>query len=125
LFLLDFLVEDESGMLVSGPSSSPENTYYLRDGTVGALCMAPSMDTQIIRETLGHCLEAARILKIENELQKRIEAALPRLPEHKIGKHGQLQEWAEDYDEPDPGHRHISHLFALHPRHADLTTAHA
>jgi alpha-L-fucosidase 2 len=115
LFLLDFLIEDESGMLVSGPSSSPENTYFLRDGTEGALCMAPSMDTQIIRETLGHCLEAARILKIENELQKRIEAALPRLPEHKIGKHGQLQEWAEDYDEPDPGHRHISHLFALHP----------
>src|SRR4028118_584668 len=115
LFLMDFLVEDESGMLVSGPSSSPENTYYLSDGTEGALCMAPSMDTQIIRETLGHCLEAARILKIENELQKRIEAALSRLPEHKIGKHGQLQEWVEDYDEPDPGHRHISHLFALHP----------
>ena len=115
LFLLSFLVEDKAGRLISGPSASPENNYFLPDGSIGSLCMGPSMDTQIIRETLGHCLEAARLLQTEDELQNRIESTLKRLPEHRIGKHGQLQEWMEDYDEPEPGHRHISHLFALHP----------
>jgi alpha-L-fucosidase 2 len=117
-FFLDYLYEDEQGRLLSGPSSSPENRYTLPDGSVGHLCMGPTMDSQIIRELFTHTRDAARALGQtdgDDELLTRIDAALPKLPPNQIGRHGQLMEWPEDYDEPEPGHRHISHLFGLHP----------
>lgn len=117
-FFLDYLYEDEQGRLLSGPSSSPENRYRLPDGSQGHLCMGPTMDSQIIRELLTHTRDAASALgeAVDDQaLLSRIEAALPKLPPNRIGKHGQLMEWPEDYDEPEPGHRHISHLFGLHP----------
>jgi alpha-L-fucosidase 2 len=117
-FFIDYLVEDSSGQLVTGPSLSPENTFILPNGSKGNLCMGPSMDIQIIRELLNACLEANRILAQEDAFAEQAENIISRLPIQKIGKHGQLQEWLEDYDEVDPGHRHISHLFALHPGEA-------
>jgi len=114
-FLLDFLVEDPRGRLVSGPSASPENAYRTAIGQVGGLCMGPAMDTQIIRELFTALIRASEVLGEDAAFRERLAAALPRLPQHQIGKHGQLMEWSEDYDEPEPGHRHISHLFALHP----------
>ncbi|MBT5875304.1 MAG: glycoside hydrolase family 95 protein, partial [Candidatus Latescibacteria bacterium] len=114
-FFLDYLVEDAQGNLVSGPSISPENRYILSNGSKGVLCMGPSMDTQIIRELFGRTLDAAHVLQVEPDLCHSIDESLKRLPAHKIGKHGQLQEWQEDYQEDEPGHRHMSHLFALHP----------
>jgi alpha-L-fucosidase 2 len=114
-FFLDYLVEDEKGRLLSGPSTSPENAYRLPNGKVGGLCLGPSMDSQIIRDLLGNCVEASQILRIDAPFRDRLLATLKRLPPIQIGKHGQIMEWAEDYDEPDPGHRHVSHLFALHP----------
>jgi len=115
LFFLDFLVEDEQGRLLCGPSSSPENRYYLPDGRVGHLCMGPSMDSQIIAELFDGCLGAADVLGMDDAFIAELKAARAKLPASSIGKHGQLMEWPEDYDEPEPGHRHISHLFALHP----------
>jgi alpha-L-fucosidase 2 len=114
-FFLDYLVPDPQGRLVTGPSVSPENRYQLPNGNVGILCMGPSMDSQIVRGLFGETIEAGRILGVDPEFRRRVEAARGRLPPPTIGKHGQIQEWAEDYDEPEPGHRHISQLFALHP----------
>jgi alpha-L-fucosidase 2 len=114
-FFLDYLVPDPKGRLVSGPSISPENSYRLPDGTVGNLCMGASMDTQIIRELFNNCILASEALGIDSDYREKLRATVKQLPPMAIGKHGQLMEWSEDYDEPEPGHRHISHLFALHP----------
>ncbi|XEC94442.1 glycoside hydrolase N-terminal domain-containing protein [Paenibacillus tarimensis] len=115
LFFMDFLVECPEGYLVTTPSVSPENRYKLPNGEAGTLCYGPAMDTQILVELLEACIEASSVLDIDEAFRKEWEAIKARLPEMKIGKHGQLQEWLEDYEEKDPGHRHISHLFGLHP----------
>lgn len=114
-FFLDYLVEDGQGRLVSGPSISPENSYRLPNGKVGVLCMGPSMDTQIITDLFSNCIAAAEILGTDREFADKLRVTLKRLPPTQIGRHGQIMEWSEDYEEPEPGHRHISHLFALHP----------
>jgi alpha-L-fucosidase 2 len=114
-FLLTSMIEDSQGRLLSGPSISPENRYRTADGVAAKLCLSPTMDVQITRALLTRVIEAAALLGVDAEFRKRASAARDRLPKPQIGKHGQLQEWLEDYEEPDPGHRHISHLFALHP----------
>ncbi|WP_049869223.1 glycoside hydrolase family 95 protein [Paenibacillus sp. D9] len=114
-FFLDTLLEDGRGRLVTGPSVSPENMYELPNGNRGALCIGPSMDSQILHALFSACEEAAAELGVDAELAERLAAARRRLPEPEIGSRGQLLEWSEEYGEPEPGHRHISHLFALHP----------
>ena len=114
-FLLDYMVTDHEGRLVTGPSISPENQYKLPDGTAASLAMGPYMDTEIARALFGRVIAASEILGTDQEFRNRVQAARQKLPALKIGRHGQLQEWLEDYDEREPGHRHISHLFALHP----------
>jgi alpha-L-fucosidase 2 len=123
-FFLDYLVEDprSPGRLVSGPSVSPENRYRLPSGQVGILSMGPSMDHQIITGLFTQVMRASEILGIDSAFRERVAATRKKIPPPVIGKHGQIQEWAEDYDEPDPGHRHISQLFALHP--GDQITVH-
>ena len=117
-FLLDFLVEDEQGRLVTNPSHSPENVFLDEKGNEGVLCVGATMDFGIIRELFGDCLRAAQLLDEDAEFRERLQHALDRLPPYQIGKHGQLQEWLKDFDEAEPGHRHISHLFGLHPGHS-------
>src|SRR3989442_796699 len=114
-FFLDYLVDDGHGHLITGPSISPENRYQTADGQIAKLAMGPTMDLEITRALFNRVIEASQLLNIDADFRKRLIGARDRLPPLKIGKHGQLQEWLEDYDEPDPGHRHISHLFALHP----------
>ncbi len=114
-FLLDYMIEDPKGRLVTGPSLSPENRYKTADGAVASLVMGPYMDTEIAYALFGRTIAAAEILGTDEALRRRLAAARDRLAPFQIGKYGQLQEWLEDYDENDPGHRHISHLFALHP----------
>ena len=123
-FFLDYLVEDPRapGRLVSGPSVSPENRYRLPSGQVGILSMGPSMDHQIITGLLTQVIRASEMLGIDAAFRDRVAATKKRIPPPVVGTHGQIQEWAEDYDEPDPGHRHISQLFALHP--GDQITVH-
>lgn len=115
LFFLDYLVDDGSGHLVTGPSISPENRYRLPDGTDHSLTMGPTMDIEIVRELFTRTLDAGRLLGEDTEFLKRVQDAMDKLPPFQVGKHGQLQEWQRDYDEPEPGHRHISHLWALFP----------
>jgi len=114
-FLLDYLVEDGAGRLVTEPSLSTENRYRTADGQVAKLCMGPTMDQEIAHALFGRVIEAGQLLGVDGEFRRRVAAARGRLAPLRVGRHGQLQEWLEDYDEPDPGHRHISHLFALHP----------
>jgi alpha-L-fucosidase 2 len=114
-FFLDYLVEGPDGTLSSGPSQSPENKYRLPDGTTASLCMSPAMDTEIIRAVFDRVARASELLGVDEVLRAQVRAAAKRLPPLKIGKTGALQEWNEDYDETEPGHRHISHLFALYP----------
>ena len=114
-FFLDYLFEDESGRLLCGPSVSPENRYRLPDGIEGKLCMNATMDTQIIRELFLHALDAAAVLGIEDALTEGVRGVIPKLPPERIGSDGRLLEWAEEYEEPEPGHRHISHLWGVFP----------
>jgi len=114
-FLLDYLQPDAKGRLLSGPSTSPENQYVLPDGTKGTLCLAPYMDTEIAWALFTRVIAAADILGTDAAFRQRVAAAREKLPPLAIGRYGQLQEWLEDYPEADPGHRHVSHLFALHP----------
>jgi alpha-L-fucosidase 2 len=114
-FLLDYMVTDAQGRLVTGPSISPENTYVLPDGGKARLCMGPTMDTEIAHALFTRLIAASEILGIEPDFRRRLVAARAKLTPLKIGKHGQIQEWLEDYDERDPGHRHMSQLFALSP----------
>jgi alpha-L-fucosidase 2 len=119
-FILDALVPDSKGHLLSGPSLSPENSYKLPDGTNHRLAMSPTMDVEITTILFNRVIQAAEILGVDADFRKQLADARAKLPPFKIGKYGQLQEWQEDYDEQDPGHRHISHLFALFP--SDLIT---
>ncbi len=114
-FVLDFLVEDDDGRLVTNPSHSPENSFRDENGREGVLCVGATMDFGIIRELFGDTIAAARVLDQDAELRAALQRALDRLPPYRIGRHGQLQEWLRDFEEAEPGHRHVSHLFALHP----------
>jgi len=115
-FLLDFLVESPStGRLVSGPSASPENRFRTPGGQVAHLTMGPTMDHQIIRDLFGHCITAAKILETDAPFRDDLERALGHLAPMAIGSDGRLMEWPEEFDEPEPGHRHISHLYGVYP----------
>ncbi len=120
LFFVDYLTENEAGELVTCPSVSPENTYQTERGTKGCLCSGPSMDTEILTVLFHNVIDSSKLLKRDEEFAKQLEALLQKLPPLKIGKYGQIQEWAKDYEEVEIGHRHISQLFALYP--ADLIT---
>jgi alpha-L-fucosidase 2 len=116
LFCVNFLVKDPAtGRLVSGPSISPENTFKTKEGEVATMVMGPTMDHMIIRELFRNTIEASNILKTDAAFRKRISNALDQLAPTKIGKDGRIMEWTEEFEENEPGHRHISHLFGLHP----------
>ncbi len=115
-FFLDYLVEDpKTGKLVSGPSISPENRFRTPDGKNSNLTMGPAMDQQIIYDLFTNCIEAAEVLEIDDEFTKQVKTFRRNLAGPKIGSDGRLLEWSEEFEEPSPGHRHVSHLFALHP----------
>ena len=116
-FFLDYLTENDEGCLVTNPSVSPENTYYATNGRTGTLCSGPSMDSQILYTLFSAVIGAYDILGGDEyaETVSDIRAARDRLPKPQIGKYGQIMEWARDYDEVEPGHRHISQLYALYP----------
>ena len=115
VFLIDYLIEDNEGGLVTCPSVSPENSYRLPNGETGVLCAGATMDFQIIEALFEACIRSGEIIEKDEAFREELAAALKRLPKPQIGKYGQIQEWMEDYEEVEPGHRHISHLFALYP----------
>ena len=116
LFYLDWLVEDqETGKLVSGPAVSPENTFIAPDGSRSQISMGPTHDQQVIWQLFADYVHASQILGIEKELVGKVAKAQAKLAGSKVGSDGRLMEWAEEFPEVEPGHRHISHLFAMHP----------
>lgn len=115
-FFCDWLVEDpETGKLVSGPSISPENSFVLPDGSFSQVCMGPTLDQLLIAEVFDNTLEAARILGIEDDTIREIRSKRARLAGPKIGSDGRLLEWSREYEEREPAHRHVSHLFGVYP----------
>ena len=114
-FFLDYLVPNQDGKLVVIPSSSPENTYRLPNGEVGTLCEGTAMDSSILDLLFRRTRETAEILGLDPEFREELEAARLRLPPLTEGSHGRLLEWPVEYEEIEPGHRHMSHLFALYP----------
>ena len=114
-FLVDFLVDDGKGHLVTNPSYSPENSYRMADGTIGRQTVGAAMDYEIIYTLFHATMDASKTLGIDADYRAKLEATLKRIPDLKIGKFGQLQEWSEDYTENEPGVSHVSHLFALFP----------
>ncbi|WP_168442579.1 glycoside hydrolase family 95 protein [Pontiella desulfatans] len=116
LFYLDYLcVHPDTGKLVSGPSISPENRFIAPDGYHAAVCMGPAMDHQIIHENFTACIEAATLLGMDEDFRAELTEALARLAPVEIGEDGRILEWTDGVKEVSPGHRHISHLFGLHP----------
>ena len=114
LFFVDYLVRDEkTGWLLTSPSHSPEQ---------GPTTVGPTMDNQLIRFLWTATIAAARELNLDAEFIAQLETLLPKLPPNQIGKHGQLQEWLDDVDQPGNAHRHMSPLWALYPG-ADITLA--
>lgn len=113
-FLVSYLYLDQNGFYATGPSVSPENTYRTEDGQKAAVCSSPAMDIQIVREFLKGYLKICSLLEKGRDGEAAAEV-LGKLPPNQIGVHGQVMEWQEDYEECEPGHRHVSQLFALYP----------
>lgn len=115
-FCVNYLVPNpETKQLVSGPSISPENTFKTPRGQIATMVMGPTMDHMIIRDLLTNTIAAAKILKQDAAFQRQLQTTLAQLAPTRIGRDGRIMEWTEEFVEPEPGHRHISHLFGLHP----------
>jgi alpha-L-fucosidase 2 len=115
-FYLEYMaVEPVSGHLVTGPSVSPENSFFTGDAKDGEqqLSLAPTVDIILIRDLFKFLIKAGSQLNTDAEFCSRLKDALEKLPPFKIGKKGQLQEWLEDYEESQPDHRHLSHTISL------------
>ena len=114
LFLNDWLVEYQ-GEWVTCPSTSPENQFRLPDGQITGLTYASAMDMAIVKEVFTHYCRICEILGAQDELYREICEKMPCLAPFRTGSFGQLLEWHEEYEEPEPGHRHASHLYGLFP----------
>ena len=115
-FLLAWLTEGPEGYLVTNPSTSPENVFRV-DGKEHQISMSTTMDMAIIKELFYASVRAAEVVGNEEPFMKQLQSALHKLYPYHIGKYGQLQEWFKDWDDPKDKHRHLSHLFGLHPAH--------
>ena len=118
-FLLGWLVKDASGYWVTNPSTSPENTFRYVDKQgkqqVGEICKATTMDMAIIWDLFTNCIEATKILDVDADFRAQLESVRAELYPPHVGSKGQLQEWHLDFEDVDPQHRHVSHLYGLHP----------
>ncbi|MFM9909045.1 MAG: glycosyl hydrolase family 95 catalytic domain-containing protein, partial [Chitinophagaceae bacterium] len=115
VFCTEFLTKDKNGRLVTAPSTSPENNYISNNGYNGATLYGGTADLAMIRELYYIVIESARILNIDENFRKQVEKSLSELHPYTIGKKGNLQEWYYDWEDSDPLHRHISHLFGNYP----------
>lgn len=114
-FYQTYLIEDDAGMLQAVPSQSPENRFVGGGDLPVTLGVSATMDILLITEVLEHAILAAELLKVDLRLRVYWREMLRKLPPLQVGRHGQLQEWNEDFQEVEPGHRHYSHLYGLFP----------
>jgi alpha-L-fucosidase 2 len=120
-FCIDYLAKDpQTGYMVTCPSTSPENSFFDEQGRSVAVAFASASDIQLIKHLFRNAIEATKILNCDAGLRDTMAQLTTQMPTHQIGKHGQLQEWFYDFDEVEPTHRHIMHLYALYPDN-DLT----
>lgn len=116
LFFVDMLVEDpRSHYLVTAPTTSPENAYVMPNGKKVSVCAGSTMDNQILRELFSNTIQAARLLKTDEEFVQTLADYQARLMPTTIGPDGRIMEWLEPYEEAEPHHRHVSHLYGLYP----------
>jgi alpha-L-fucosidase 2 len=114
-FCLQFLVKDAEGKWVTAPSTSPENVFITDKGLKGAVLFGSTADLAMIRELFSNVIDAAAVLSQDEQFSKQVKLALNEMHPYTIGKKGNLQEWYYDWEDEDPKHRHISHLFGLYP----------
>lgn len=116
-FLQSILIKEKThGWLVTAPSNSPENTYIMPNGFKGNTCMGPTMDMQICRNIFTAAIESAKILNIDRSFANNLQQAKDNLAPNQISPiDGGIQEWLHDWPSAEPQHRHVSHLFGLHP----------
>jgi alpha-L-fucosidase 2 len=116
LFFLDVMIEEpEHGWLVTAPTTSPENAFYLNDSTPVSVCMGSTMDVQIVSELYDAVCQSAEVLGIDEAFSDSLRDAKSHFPPMQVSEQGYLQEWLKDYKEVEPQHRHVSHLFGLYP----------
>ncbi|MBE5782378.1 MAG: glycoside hydrolase family 95 protein [Clostridiales bacterium] len=115
-FYLDTMAEDEQGRRFVSPATSPENRFYI-DGKDRSVAKTATMSNAIVREILGNYLSILCELHLDEPMAEEARAALPRIYPFEIGARGQLKEWDQEFEETDEHHRHVSHLYALHPGH--------
>ena len=116
LFFTDMLVRDpRNNYLVTAPTTSPENGYRMPNGKVVSICAGSTMDNQIVRELFTNTIEAATILGVDTAFCQELADKRSRLMPTTIGKDGRILEWLEPYEEAEPTHRHVSHLYGLYP----------
>lgn len=115
LFTLDWLVPDGKGHLVTAPSTSPENEYIYGDKKVNSVSVSTTMDIGVIRDLFDNVSEAGKILNQDAAFRDTLMAKKSKLLPYQVGSKGQLQEWFQDYESPDPHHRHVSHLYSVYP----------
>ncbi len=116
IFFLDAMIEEpEHGWLVTAPTTSPENAFWLNDSTAVSVCMGSTMDVQIVSELYDAVCKSAGILGVDAAFVDSLQAAKSHFPPMQVSEQGYLQEWLKDYIEVEPKHRHVSHLFGLYP----------
>ena len=115
-FFLDAMIEEpEQGWLVTAPTTSPENAFWLNDSTTVSVCMGSTMDVQIVSELYDAVCQSAEILGVDESFSDSLRDAKSHFPPMQVSEQGYLQEWLKDYKEVEPQHRHVSHLFGLYP----------
>ena len=115
-FFLDAMIEEpEHGWLVTAPTTSPENAFWLNDSTAVSVCMGSTMDVQIVSELYDAVGQSAEILGVDGAFADSLQQAKSHFPPMQVSKEGYLQEWLKDYKEVEPQHRHVSHLFGVYP----------
>ena len=115
-FVLNFIIRDKNGKWVTAPSNSPENRYRLPNGETFMLTYGATKDIQLIRELFNACIKAGNLLGEDKKYMAGLQSVVKDLPPTKVSqRYGIIQEWIEDYEEVEPGHRHISQLFGLYP----------
>ena len=115
-FFTNYLAPLKDGSLVVYPTWSPENAYLVRKyGKLNKQAYGASWDQQLVLNLFTDCIEASTVLNRDEKFRRTLQDLIPKLCPQKVGQHGQLQEWPEDWDRPEDKHRHITHLIALHP----------
>ncbi len=116
LFYSDLLIEEPSHKwLVTAPANSPENSFRTKDGARASVCMGPTVDMQLLRYLFDATIQAATLLGIDPEFRDELSYKKERLAPNRVGPDGRLMEWLEPYEEPEPHHRHVSHMWGVYP----------